>query len=181
MYESQSSVAIAGIFSKLMKGVRDIEASCNSHSIVRNYYHAFYQGIHAGNQGADHKRDSPYKTTDYRTWWMHGCIAGNGYRERTALMRVLESLLIEVEPLRFEQRQAIEKACDAKRKWADEHNARAAHSNDLWTYMSEYRRSLEDATQPLTKAVREANQVFDEIAALRYSVSRDSTADESAQ
>lgn len=135
---------------------------------ARLCFHAFEQGIHAGMQGANHKKDSPYRTNDYRMWWMHGCITGNRYRERNELLCVLESLLIEVEPLRFEQRQAIEKACEAKRKWADEHNARASHSNDIWNYMSEYRRSLEDATQPLTKAVREANEVYDRIMAIDY-------------
>ena len=134
---------------------------------ARLCFHAFEQGLHAGMQGANHKKDSPYKTNDYRMWWMHGCITGNRYRERNELLFVLESLLIEVEPLRFEQRQAIERACEAKRKWADEHNARASHSNDIWNYMTEYRRSL-DATQPLTQAVREANEVYDRIMAKDY-------------
>ena len=48
---------------------------------VRRFYHAFEQGMNAGHQGADHKRDCPLTNINYKVWWVHGCIAGNRYRE----------------------------------------------------------------------------------------------------
>lgn len=84
--------------------------------------------------------------------------------QRDALLAALEPLLIEIEPLRYRERLAIEQAVEDKRKWAAEANAQAPHGTEPWCFITEFRRSLEDQIEPLTRAVREANRVFDEIA-----------------
>lgn len=79
------------------------------------------------------------------------------------LMRVLEQLLIEIEPLRYAKRQEINRLVQDKQAWGEKYNRTCSNSNEMWFYTSEYRRSLEQEWEPLNKAVKEANIVFDEI------------------
>jgi hypothetical protein len=88
-------------------------------------------------------------------------------RERDAIMAALEPLLIEVEPLRYREREAIEEACRAKREWADHYNAIRSGNDEPWVFMTEYRRSLEGQIELLSRAVWRANMVFDSIKAAR--------------
>jgi hypothetical protein len=93
----------------------------------------------------------------------------DGYEKLKAecadLMRVLEAVLIEVEPLMYEQKEEIERKVAAKKKWAEVHNRTCGNSNEMWFYSTEFRRALENDVAPLKDAVREANNVFDRISA----------------
>lgn len=79
------------------------------------------------------------------------------------LMRVLEQLLIEIEPYRYAQRLEIEKLVKEKKEWAEIYNRTRGNSNEMWFYSTEYERMLNQAIEPLTKTVAEANIIFDKI------------------
>jgi hypothetical protein len=83
------------------------------------------------------------------------------------LLAAMEPLLVQVEPLRYEQRKAIDQACIEKDEWAKRHNATCSNSNEMWFYQTEFRRLLEEKIEPLTVAVRNANEVYDRINALK--------------
>jgi hypothetical protein len=77
------------------------------------------------------------------------------------LMRVLEQLLIEVEPLLYAKRQDIEKLVIEKLAWAEKYNRTCGNSNEMWFYSQEYRRALEKDIQPLVNIIAKANKVLD--------------------
>lgn len=80
--------------------------------------------------------------------------------ERDELLSALDKMLVEVEPLRHKERQAIENAVVEKKQWADKYNASKHYNEEPWTFLTEFRRSLEDQMVPLQTAIREADAIL---------------------
>ncbi len=49
-------------------------------SQMRLLFHAYEQGVYAGNFGFDHRKHCPYETFEYRFWWCQGCVVGESER-----------------------------------------------------------------------------------------------------
>ncbi len=84
-------------------------------------------------------------------------------KERALLCRVLDAVLIEVEPLRHHNREWIEEQIVAKRAWAKEVNANRKYNEEPWVFITEYRRMLESQFAGLAVAIREACAVLEAI------------------